>query len=180
MVKSFFPIIIDPQLKQFDKDIKKIARGVEDLRPALLQVRKQWYQGNNSLLTLNGPGKYQDLAPSGNTKSNYKETKERTLGFAYPILLGATGELLDSVTREDSPHAYSKVTKKDIELGTAPTGELQKYAFAQQFGSKKQNIPARPYVLLGIEQVATKDQKQKTKVYLDLIADYVEQVSNDT
>lgn len=154
----------------FRRDIKRISKGVDDLRPALLQVKKQWYQGNKSIFALSGPGKYPELS------SSYAKRKSREVGSIYPLLRGRNKRIEKAITKPSNENAYSKVFKKDVELGVQKTSDFP-YAFSIHYGSKKQNIPARPYVLLGVEQVATKDQRKKTKVYLDLIGDYVLQVS---
>lgn len=159
----------DPQ-KEFQKSIAKTSKGIEDIRPALNQVKKQWYQGNKSIFALQSAGKYEELS------LKYEKAKVKELGFDYPLLRGKYKRIENAITKEDDKHAYSKVSKKNIELGVVKSEEFP-YAFSIHYGSKKQNIPARPYVLLGVEQVSTPEISKKPKVYLEIIQDYIVELS---
>lgn len=163
-------IKLDPQ-GQFNKSIKKIGKDVSDLTIPLLQIKKQWYQGNKSIFLLRGPGKYETLDPK------YQVRKSSELGFVYPLLRGRDRNIEAAITNAEDKHAFSEITKKSIELGVVKSSDFP-YALAIHYGLPEKNIKARPYVLLGVEQVATKEQKEKTKVYIEILKDYVLQVSN--
>lgn len=150
--------------QQFNAEIQKISKGVSDLRPILHTIKKQWYKGNQSIFSLDGPGRYADIKD--------KQAKRRRAGIVYPILEGDTWTLKKSITEEKDEHAVSRINKKSIELGVVKTKSFP-YAFSQHYGSKKINLPARPYVLLGVEQVATNDIKKQPKVYYEAIRDFI-------
>ena len=163
--------LITDEGQKFNQSIKAMSKSVSDLTIPLNQIKKQWYQGNKSIFKLKGPGKYDLLSLS------YANKKNNELDFIYPLLRAKNKNIEAAITSEDDKHAYSHIEKKSIELGVKKSTEFP-YAFAIHYGIPSKNIPARPYVLLGVEQVATTDIKKKPKIYFEIIKDYVLQVAN--
>lgn len=162
--------MVEPKIlttaEELNRRIEQYSKRCSDLRAPFLQIRKQWAVGNRSIFTHSGPARYTDLS------TKYKDRKQKKLGSAYPILRGATQTLEKAVTDEKDSNFFSKVEKTSLELGVQKTQEFP-YALAQHYGRPEINLPARPYVLLGVEQVANKEQRDNIEVYLDIIEDFI-------
>ena len=135
-------------------------------------MTKAWFKGNRSQFDLGrqGPGKYKDLS------DQYKDQKERETGFTYPILV-RSGKLMRSMIQPDNSDSVNKIVNKNIlVLGTKVTGKKNApYPFFLHFGTKK--MSARPVVILGVEQVATREQKIRIKLWVEMLNDFVQQKS---
>ena len=163
--------IVDPGGK-FSRAIKKATRGVSDLTIPFGLMTKEWYKSNRSIFDLGrkGPGKYVDLSPST------KKLKERMFGRIYPILV-ASGKLGKSMPEPGNSDSIAIiVNKKTLVLGTKVTGKNNApYSFFVQLGTRK--MPARPFVLLGGEQVAPRRINIRRKIWIKMIEQYVIDVS---
>lgn len=175
---------VDPQ-DQLNQAINKAIKGVNDLTVPLKLMTREWFKGNRSQFDegRKGPGKYKnaDLSPL------YKKQKKRAIGSAYPILRGflrvskgkykKSGKLAASMTIPGNSGSVNKiVNKKILVLGTKVKSKKgAPYPFFLHFGTKK--MPARPVVLLGVEQVATRDQNKRVQNWTQMLGDYVVQVS---
>lgn len=161
---------VDPD-KKFQNAFKKAAKKVEDLTIPLTLITKMWYQGNKSIFELKGPGKYEDYAPD----SKYRAQKIKKIGQLYPMLL-LTGKLRTSITDASGAGAFNQiVNKKSLFLGV-DKADIP-YAGVHQYGYK--TTPKRPFLLTGVEQVATDRQKVSIGLYLKILNDYVRQVTDD-
>lgn len=165
------------------KAITKSANEIQNLTIPLTEIGKSWRKGNVSQFdpARKSRGKYAELSP------RYKSLKEKYIGSAYPILRGflkekglparRSGKLADSMINPSHPDSVSKIINQSgILLGTkvkSKKGFL--YPLALEKGNK--NMPARPVVLLGSEQVATMDQNKRIDNYIELLADFVIQKS---
>ena len=164
MVKT--TITVDPSGAQ-GAAFKKALQEIDDLRVPLELIRESWFKGNQSIFAIGGKGKWQDLSPG------YKQAKQREKGFAYPILY-RDGTLKNALTVRGDPGSISQlVGKKSLDLGVDPRNVVFN---SLHFGTRT-GIPARPYILLGAEQVAPAGLNNRTEAWRKLIIDYVIQKS---
>ena len=129
--------------------LDNLASKVKDLRIPFRLIASDFYRSNRKLFTLQGSGLYQDLAPAtgmmGNptTKSNYKEQKKRMLGFAYPILVGATRALSNSILGRSNKYSHFVIDNQNLEMGTTvPHGKYH------QSDKLRKKIPLRKFVFI--------------------------------
>jgi hypothetical protein len=163
MVKT--TITVDPSGAQ-GAAFKKALEGIDDLRIPLELIRESWFKGNRSIFAIGGPGKWADLT------EGYKKAKQRKKGFIYPILY-SEGVLKNALTVMGDKGSISKlIGKKSLDLGVDPSNKVFGYL---HYGTSK--MKARPYVLLGAEQVAPSGLNNRTEAWRKLIIDYVIQKS---
>ena len=172
---------VDPK-NELDKAVNLAFKKVGDLTIPLIEMGRSWFKSNKSIFPASrvGPGKYVDLTPK------YKKQKTKAIGSAYPILQGfvksgdsfiKSGKLAKSMTDPSNPDAISLiVNKKTLVLGTKVTSKKgHSYPASLNFGTNK--MVARPFMLLGGEQVATSAVNARRKAWIASLADYVKQVS---
>lgn len=156
--------------KQFRRAIDSAVKGLNDLTVPYKLMAREWFKANRSIFiqSRQGPGKYEDLSPG------YKLLKPRKYGFVYPILR-ASGKLADSMTNPQSGDSINLIiNRKTLLLGTkATTKKGAPYAAMLQAGTKK--MPARPFVLLGVEQVADSTATKRLKNWINLLEDFAAQ-----
>lgn len=171
------------QDKRFRKEINKAINSLDDLTIPYRLMTREWYKGNRSIFdpARKGPGKYADLS------EKYKKAKTRAIGSPYPILRGflkpagqparKTGKLAKSMTDPSDPGTVATIAnKKILILGTRVTGEGGvPYPTFLHLGTSK--MPARPFVLIGGEQVATREINVRKENWINMLKDYVVQVS---
>lgn len=156
---------VDPGGK-FKKAIDEAVKEVDDLTIPFALITQSWYKSNQFIFdrSRQSEGKYVDLS------EDYKQAKFNKFKFIYPILL-ATGRLERSMTDADSNESINKViNKKTLILGTRVP-----YAPHHQFGTSK--MPARPFVLIGAEQVAPEGLNRRQDAWVAILASYVAQKS---
>ena len=173
---------VDPD-KKFDKEISNAVKKLNDLTVPLQLMTREWFKANRSIFDegRKGPGKYKDLDPE------YKKIKEQAIGSAYPILIGflkspgsparKSGKLGKSMTDPSNPDSISTiVNKKALILGTkVTTAKGSPYGRFLHFGTRK--MPARPFVLIGGEQVATSQVNKRRQNWVKMLNDFALQVS---
>ncbi len=149
---------------EFQRSIDRAKQVTNDLRIPFTSIAKHWFQGNKSIFTLKGKGKYEDLSP------DYKVWKTRKLGSPYPILK-LTGRLEKSLTNPTAPEAVSEVVNKDTLL----LGTRVPYAGHLHYGTK--NMPARPVVFIGPEEpyVSNMEHKKRPKIWIEIMNDFIAQ-----
>ena len=170
---------VDPD-KRFNDALRRAQNKVGDLTLPLNLITKSWFKGNRSIFDLGrkGPGKYIDLSPK------YKARKKKILGSPYPILVGFTkskrrsGKLARSMTNPTNPDSIANIiNKKSLILGTkAKTQKGHLYPASLHYGTRF--MPARPFVLLGSEQVAPSPVNRRKELWIKIIKDYVLSVSS--
>lgn len=150
---------VDPD-KQLQQIIQKTAQEVEDLSIPFALMTQSWFKSNRAIFALSGAGKYEDLSDV------YKPAKQRDVGFVYPILR-KSGALEESITKPgDSNSVAVTINKNTLILGSKiPYGPFH------QFGTRK--MPARPFVLIGAEQVAPEEVNLRRSAWIEILADYV-------
>jgi hypothetical protein len=149
--------------------INRARRGVDDLGPVFKLMAAEWFKSNRSIFDpgRKSRGKYKDLS------DQYKKAKKARHGFVYPILL-AGGKLARSMTDPTSGDSVQRITKKDMILGTRVTSKRgAPYPIFLHKGTAK--MPARPVVLLGAEQVATRQINMRRKAWIDRLDDFITQ-----
>lgn len=173
---------VDPD-KKFERALKVANRELSDLTIPYKLMTREWFKGNRSIFDegRKGPGKYADLSPS------YKRAKKKAIGSPYPILRGfvrlsggrgkKSGKLAKSMLEPGDKGAVNFiVNKKILVLGTSVTSkDGSPYPGFLHFGTSK--MPARPFVLIGGEQVATKQVNKRRENWIKLLEDFAIQKS---
>lgn len=155
---------VDPT-ESFKKAYTTAAEKVGDLTIPLTEIAKMWYRGNRSMFKLKGKGKYEDLS------NKYKTRKIRLIGQVYPINY-LSGTLSRAITEPGAYGSFNQIiNKQSLLLGV--TNDIE-YAGSTQFGYKSR--PARPFLLTGVEQVATDGQQKAISLYQKILEAYVRQV----
>lgn len=163
--------MVDQPLK-FDVDpsgairdaVADALKKVDDLRPAWLAIIPSWFKGNRAIFKLGSAGKYADLSPG------YKISKQRDVGFVYPILK-REGAIERSITEAGDADSVVRMTPTDLELGTS--NPIANYL---HFGTK--HMPARPVVMIGAEQTAPDEINMRKQRWIETIENFVLQASS--
>ncbi len=176
----------DPN-SEFQKTLQRAAEKIGDLRVPLGLIAQSWFKSNRSIFDLNrkSAGRYKDLSTKPffafweKDKSlrkyyegGYKEYKQAKYGRIYPVLY-ATGRLARSITDPEDSEAINIITNRNtLLLGTkVPYGV---YHQSQQTRSK---IPYRPFLFVGVEQIAPHDIKQnRLKIWMKILETHMGQV----
>lgn len=177
-------IAVDPK-SSLRKTLQAAGRKLGDLTIPLKQISQEWFSSNKFIFELKSAGKYEDLSSKpffawwemGDLRrlfsGGYKEYKSAKVGFVYPILK-SSGRLAQSITNPSHENAISFIiNRKDLTLGTNV-----EYAHFHNDGTK--NMPARPPVLFGNEQVAPSALNRRIEIWETRMLDYVAQVSGAT
>lgn len=172
---------VDPD-KEFQREINKSFRKLGDLTIPFKLMSREWFKGNRAIFdpSRQSPGKYVDLTPK------YKKAKTKAIGSPYPILRGflkpagqparKSGKLAESMLDPRNPDAISTIiNKKILILGTKVKSEGAPYPAFLHFGTSK--MAARPFVLIGGEQVAPREINIRRENWVEMLKDYVLQVS---
>jgi phage gpG-like protein len=190
MVKKgkFVDFRVDPK-GSFKKALLRAGKRVDDLRIPFKLITDSFYKSNKFLFE---PGKkrnvFEDLSDrplyafwlKSNSRAvqkndgskffegGYKDLKQKTHGFIYPILK-ASGALEESLTKPTDRNTIATVlNRKSLLLGTKLP-----YAPYLQFGTKK--MPARPFLVVGTESGAwansTHMQRRKER-WMELLEKY--------
>lgn len=135
--------------QQFQAKINELGRVIGDFRIPFTLIASDFYKSNRRIFTLQGSGLYQDLAPArgedGNptTTSNYKKRKQKVVGFAYPILVGKTRELSNSILGKNNKYSHFILTRQSLEMGT--TDPKAKF---HQSDMPRTKIPLRKFIFI--------------------------------
>lgn len=144
---------------EFDKFIADAVKQVGDLRPAFIQIAREFYKANKAIFALKGPGQYADFSgpkiaqtwknpgqPSRRVRDGnltaYQYAKQKATGLAkgYP-LLKFTGTLEKSITEDNDSNSVKVITPTSLTIGTSV-----KYGKHHQYGTSK--MPMRPFLFL--------------------------------
>lgn len=140
--------------------IKDALTKVNDLTIPFKLITQSWFKSNRAIFNLKGPGKYREL------DEKYRERKIKKWGFDYPVLK-ASGKLSESITVPSDTNAVVKIlNKKTLLLGSKIS-----YGSYHQFGTKF--MPARPWILVGAEQVAPPELNNRREAWIAVIQNFV-------
>lgn len=117
--------------------IRGIRRRTEDLTGFFDKVADDFYKTNNTIVFSDTGVKFKDLT------YKRKATKRRAIGSAYPILVGETGALRESLTNRASSNASVNISKKSMLIRSLVT-----YSGFHQTGASGINMPKRPPIQL--------------------------------
>lgn len=176
----------------FDKDsplqkkLDAIYKATGDLTIPLKLMAREWFKANRSIFKLKSAGRYKDLSTRPLYtfwekekrfrrlwEGGYKEYKQARWGFVYPILK-RTGRLMESITNAQSSESINQIEsdKRTLVLGTRVP-----YGIYHQSNEARSKIPYRPFLLVGVEQIAPQDIKQeRVKGWIRMLDDYFQQV----
>lgn len=170
---------VDPD-GRFKGAISAALGAVNDLTVPFNLIAKNWYQSNNAIFDLKGPGKYPPLGgmtPNkvySGTQTNRERAetaKEKKYGFAYP-LLKATGALESSLVNANDANAVNLIVNgKMLLLGTNVS-----YGIFHQSDQPRTKLPFRPFMFLGAEQTSPDGLKNRQNAWIDIVLGYVNQV----
>jgi len=154
----------DPD-NEFVKKLEKAFEATQDLTIPLTLMAREWFKSNRSIFKLKGPGRYKDLSPK------YKAFKESVIGQVYPILK-FSGALEDSITNPKDPSAINFIINKN----TLILGTKVPYAIYHQSNEPRSKMPYRPFLFVGVEQIAPQDiQQNRLKNWIKILDSYVSQ-----
>lgn len=178
--------------KEMEVALKDAVKKIGDLRPALIQIAREFYKANKAIFWLKGPGKYTDFVGpkiantwkdpgrpekrirNGNYTA-YQWHKEKKTGLAkgYP-LLKFSGTLEKSITNSSDPNTVNIVTKKSVVVGTKVP-----YGVHHQYGAPKNNLPMRQFLFIDPSTTVWASSKifsRRNQAWLEAIESYVGRV----
>lgn len=149
--------------ESFNETVKEALKSVKDLRPAFIQVAREFYKANRAIFTLKSAGQYPDFkgAKIRETWQNpgkperrkrngeytaYQWFKQSETGFngGYP-LLKFSGRLEKSITDPSSAETALTITPQTIIMGT----NVEYAQYHQGYdGEGAKKIPFRPFLFL--------------------------------
>lgn len=175
---------------ELQKAMNDAAKKVGDLRPALIQIGREFYKANKAIFWLKSAGKYTDFIgpkiantwknpghPDKRTRNGnytaYQWHKEQKTGLrkGYP-LLKFTGRLEKSITTASSADSVQVITKKTIVIGTRVP-----YGIFHQEGTKV--LPMRQFLFIDPSTTVWADSQifsRRNKAWLEAIDSYVRRV----
>jgi hypothetical protein len=133
----------------FGQALNRLGKATSDFRIPFRLIASDFYRSNRKLFTLQSRGLYQDLAPAigieGNptTTSNYKQQKKKKVGFVYPILVGKTRVLSNSILGKNNSYSIFSLGRQSLEMGSSvPYGKYH------QSDAPRAKIPQRKFVFI--------------------------------
>lgn len=156
----------DPN-SELQKKMDEIYKATGDLTIPLKLIAREWFKGNKSMFALRGPGRFADLS------KKYKKKKLREYGFVYPILM-ASGRLMASIT---DPPGDESINRIEADKATLTLGTKVPYGVYHQSNLPRTIMPYRPFLLVGVEQIAPQDIKNnRVKAWMTTLDTYFQQV----
>jgi len=131
------------------RKLDELAKATDDFRIPFRLIASDWYRSNRKLFTLQSAGLYQDLAPAEGrdrnptTTSNCKQQKKSKLGFAYPILVGETRQLSNSILGRRNLGSIFTLRKQEMFMGSRVP-----HAKFHQSDGPRAKIPLRKFVFI--------------------------------
>lgn len=136
VAKSDFSWVIENQ-KEFQAKLEQLGKVTSDFRIPFRIISSDFYKSQKEIFLLKSAGEYQDLSPK------YKKSKEKKLGFAYPILVGATKNLSESTLSNKHANSIYFLGKQELQIGT--NVEYGKY---HQSDKPRAKIPERKFIFI--------------------------------
>ena len=143
-------------VEAFQRGLDRLGAATSDFRIPFRLITSDFYRSQKQLVNLKSKGMYEDLSTKPFTawwekekslnrryEGGYKEYKEARLGFAYPILLGATGDLFESTLKKTHRYSIFFLNKQELNIGTSvPYGKFH------QSDAPRKKIPQRKFVFI--------------------------------
>lgn len=164
----------------FTNGLDRLGKATSDFRIPFLLIASDFYRSNRKLFTLQSRGLYQDLAPSrgidGNptTTSNYKKQKERKLGFVYPILVGESRKLSNSILGKSNEGSVFSLGRQALEMGTSVP-----HAKFHQSDKPRTKLPQRKIIFISggpADKSSDSSIAGRRENWLNIINDHVLQL----
>lgn len=155
----------DPD-SSFQKKLEEVYAATSDLTIPLRLMAESWFRGNKSIFALKGPGRYDDLT------ERYKKYKQKHFGFVYPILM-ATGRLAASITWPIGGESINFIVNKN----TLVLGTEVEYGIYHQSDTPRNKMPYRPFLFVGVEQIAPNDiRNNRLKNWMTILENHFQRV----
>jgi len=164
----FTSYIVDND-RAFADALTRLAAVTDDFRIPLGLIGGDFYKSERIIFQLKGPGLYQDLSPK------YKSRKQRMLGFAYPILVGRTKRLSESMLGPDARDSVYELGKDSLTLGTETP-----WAIYHQSDRPRRKIPLRKFLFItGGTNETSRDSRITGRIdrWLLIMDNYIKQVT---
>lgn len=156
--------------KKFNRALKEAASLVKNLRPALMDIARDFYKSERAIFNLKGPGQYPPIS------ERYGEKKKDEVGFVYPLLL-RTGILMDSVTGPDNFGSIFKIVNNN----TLIIGTSIPYGVTHQYGDPSRNIPERKFLFIGPEasRYAVGETQGRLQRWLQILENHIDAATEE-
>lgn len=183
-------VVFGVESNTLNAKFKEALRLTGDLRPAFIQIAREFYKSNKAIFALKSAGKYDDFSgpkiantwkdpgfPERRTRNGnytaYQWAKEKATGMkgGYP-LLKYSGRLEKSITGSSSEDSIQIITKDSMILGTKVP-----YAVYHQEGTK--NIPMRKFLFIDASTTVWAGDKQlsrRQEAWIKAIDRYINRV----
>lgn len=165
---------------KIQRSFDTLGKLTKDFRIPFRLIASDFYRSNRKLFTLQSRGLYQDLAPAsgedGNptTTSQYKDAKNRDLGFVYPILVGKSRDLSNSVLGRGHKNSVFFLGRQELQMGTnVPYGKYH------QSDRPRNKIPQRKFIFI---DGGPADKSQDSSIngrrerWLSIVGDHIHQL----
>jgi len=171
----------------FANGLDRLGRATNDFTIPFKLISSDFYRSNRKLFTLQGKGLYQDLSEkpfrafwqnkngfASYYAGGYKEYKKVNYGFTYPILVGESRVLSNSILGGRNKHSIFTLRKQELLLGSSvPYGKYH------QSDAARTKIPQRKFVFIdGGPADKSKDSSinGRRERWLNIINDHVIQL----
>lgn len=168
---------------EFQGRLKALADQVSDLRIPFRLIASDFYRSQKKLFTLKGPGRYPPLGgfnstevlASGKTRRQVaEERKTKKVGFAYPLLVGATRDLSASTLSPSHKYSHFFLGRGSMEIGTTvPYGKFH------QSDERRTTLPQRKFLFI---DGGPGDQAQDSSIsgrrerWINIVDDHLTQI----
>jgi hypothetical protein len=168
----------------FKRALEKLAKAVDDFRIPFGLIGRDWYKSNKIIFTLKSGGLYAPLGgfnpnqkdASGNSKREKAEArKKKEVGFVFPLLVGKTGALKNSLLSPGGAGAEFFVGRQSLIMGTSV-----EYAKYHQSDAARSVLPQRKVIFIdGGPAEKSKGSKiaGRRERWLNIMEDYIGKVT---
>jgi phage gpG-like protein len=153
--------MVEIEIKGFESlndAIKRLRRGVKDLRPLFEQFSQDFYKQEKKVFNLKSRGKYKNLS------KEYRKIKKKKYGFIYPILF-AEGRLAASLLDRGNAEAVNYINETSFIIGTSVP-----YAVYHHSDKPRNKMPYRPLWILDGNNAMFRRWVRQLNIYFDKMA----------
>lgn len=143
-------------VEDFQRRLARLAEVSNDFRIPFRLIASDFYRSQKQIFSLKGAGLYEDLSEKPFTAGwenalgygayyggGYKEYKQVNVGFVYPILVGATRDLSQSILTRTNRYSIFNLNRQELNIGSSvPYGKYH------QSDSPRSKIPQRKFVFI--------------------------------